>query len=192
MAITEKVFSEVEVRKIGIKIEGATKADVCECVGGAEEEMDVKIMTKKCRGVTSKTRTKGTGTGNVKLSLHMPQDLFASLYGMEDEKLLDGVIAYGENSLHPVFCMTEEVLDEDDNVKYKAYPKCSIQKGFSRSVENGGEEVKEVEVEIAVMPDKYGYGLYEAIAEDLTETGATEKWMEEFTPDLVRKDTSPA
>ena len=31
--VTEKVFSEAEVRKIAIRIEGAEKADVNECVG---------------------------------------------------------------------------------------------------------------------------------------------------------------
>ena len=56
--ITEKVFSEAEVRKLGIKIAGAAKADVNECVGSAEEELEVKTVTKKCRGVCRKIENK--------------------------------------------------------------------------------------------------------------------------------------
>lgn len=190
MPITNTVFSEAEVRKIGIKTGTAAKANICECVGTAEEEMNVKTISKKCRGVVTKTRTKGTGTGTIKLSLHMPQDIFASMFGMESANLIDGVIGYGETSLHPVFCLTEEVLDEDDNVKYKAYPNCSIQKGFTRSVENGAEEIKEIELEIAIMPDENGYGLYEAVATDLTDETLKTKWMENFTPDLVKKTSA--
>lgn len=42
--ITEKVFSEAEVRKIGIKIGEAAKADINECVGTWEEELEVKTV----------------------------------------------------------------------------------------------------------------------------------------------------
>ena len=81
--ITEKVFSEAEVRKLGIKITGAAKADVNECVGSVEEELEVKTVTKKCRGVVAKSRTKGTGKGTLKVTAHVEQDLFANMYGME-------------------------------------------------------------------------------------------------------------
>lgn len=182
--ITSKVFSEAEVSEIGIKIEGATKADISKCVGTAEEEMEVKTVTKRCKGVVTKSRTKGTGKGTVKLSLHMAQDLFASLFDMENEELADGVIGYGDTSVHPVFCLTEKLEDEDGNIKYKAYPKCSIQTGFSRKVENGAEEISEIEIEIAVMPDDNGFGLYEAVATDITES-IQAAWMENFTPELV-------
>lgn len=184
--VTDKVFSEVEVRKIAIKIEGAAKADINECVGTWEEEMTTKTITKKCRGVVTKSRTKGTGNGTIKASLHMSQDMFADMYGMQHKELKDGVIAYGTKSMHPVACITVEVLDEDDNMKLKAYPKCTIQTALSRKVENGSEEVTEIELELAVMPDEYGFGLYEAIEEDITDESLKTKWMEEFTPELTR------
>lgn len=184
--ITEKVFSEVEVRKIGIKIEGAQKADVNECVGSMEEEMEVKTVSKKCRGVITKERTKATGRGTLKITLHMPQDMFADIRGMKQEGLKDGVIAYGTSSLHPIVTITAEVLDEDDNIKWKGYPNCSIRSALSRSVENGGEEVAEIELEVSVSPDAAGNGLYEAVDADLTDETLRQKWLEEFDPAMCK------
>lgn len=188
--VTSKVFSETEVRQIAIKLEGVEKADINECVGTWEEEMAVKTVTKSCRGVVSKSRTRGTGNGTIKASMHMQQDLFADLYGMQQKGLKDGVIAYGTKSLHPVACVTVKVLDEDDNVKYKAYPKCTIQTAMSRKVENGSEEVALIELELAVMPDDEGNGLYEAVEEDLIEEELKTKWMSEFTVDMVKKEVT--
>lgn len=184
--ITEKVFSEAEVREIAIRVEGAEKADRNECVGVWEEELSVKTVIKKCRGVLAKSRTKGTGNGTIKASLHMAQDLFAELYGMRQEGLKDGVIAYGTSSLHPVFCVTARVLDEDDNEKLKAYPKCTIQKALARKVENGGEEISEIELELTIMPDNFGNGLYEAVVTDLADEELKNKWLEEFTPEMTK------
>lgn len=186
--VTENVFSEVEARKLGIKIEGAQKADVNECVGSIEEELEVKTVTKKCRGVVTKSRTKGTGRGTLKVTAHVQQDIFASMYGMEQKGLKEGVIAYGMNSLHPVACITVEVLDEDDNKKYKAYPNCTIQSALSRKIEAGTEEISEIEMEIAVMPDEFGNGLYEAVESDLKDETVKTKWLEEFEPKLVQAE----
>lgn len=184
--ITEKVFSEAEVRKIGIKIGEAAKADINECVGTWEEELEVKTVVKKCRGVVSKSRTKGTGNGTIKASMHMAQDLFAEMYGMKQEGLKDGVIAYGTKSLHPVFCVTALVLDEDDNEKLKAYPNCTIQTALTRKVENGAEEIAEIELELAITPDEEGNGMYEAVVTDLTDEDLKTKWLELFSPELVK------
>lgn len=186
--ITETVFSEVEVRRLGIKFPDTQKADVNECIGNAEEEMEVKTVTKKCRGVVTKSRTKGTGKGTLKITGHVQQDVFASMYGMEQTGLKEGVIAYGMNSLHPVVCITMEVLDEDDNKKYKAYPQCTIQSALARKIEAGTEEIAEIELEITIMPDEYGNGLYEAVESDLKDEDLKTKWMEEFTSKLVQTE----
>lgn len=187
MPVTDKVFSEYEVTKIGIKLKDDEKADINECVGSAEEEMEVKTVTKKCRGRVTKERTRGTGKGTVKLKLHIAQDLLTALYGMNNVELKDGITAHGIPSLHPEFTMTELIIDEDDNEKLKAYPNCSVKSALSRKVENGGEEVNEVELEISVNPDKYGFGMYEAVASDLTDETVKTKWMESFEPSMTRK-----
>lgn len=189
--MANKVFSDFEVEELGIKFNGKTKFETMGCVGSAEESLEVKTVSKKCRGVVAKTRTKGTGTGEVKLSLHMPYDIFTTAYGLEATGLKEGVRAYGQLSIHKEFCMVQKVSDEDGNVKYKAYPKCMIKDGISRKVENGAEEVAELEVTISIMPDELGYGMYEALESDITDGKIKTDWMTAFTPDLVKASAAP-
>lgn len=40
------------------------------------------------------------------------------------------------------------------------------------------------------MPDEDGEGLYEAVESDLKDAVAKQKWMEEFTKDLVKTDVA--
>ena len=56
---------------------------------------------------------------------------------------------------------------------------------MARKIENGAEEVAETELEISVMPDDYGIGMYEMIADEKADQELIKKWMTEFTPDLV-------
>lgn len=184
--ITTTDFTEVEITKLGIKIGDAEKAEVIDCAGKLEEEMNCKTMQKKCGSRILKTRTKGTGDGKVKVAIYCPQDLFANLYGMKREGLKDGVIAYGTKSQHAVALITAEVVNEDGEKKYKAYPNCTIQTALSRTVDNSSEDINMIELELAVMPDEDGEGLYEAVESDLTDETTKQKWMEEFTKELVK------
>jgi hypothetical protein len=77
------------------------------------------------------------------------------------------------------------VVDEDGAEKYKAYPNCIFKARPTLSTENGAEEVAEVEIEIAIMPDENGFGMYEALAEGLDETIKT-GWMDNFNYELVK------
>lgn len=77
-------------------------------------------------------------------------------------------------------------MDEDDNEKLKAYPNCTIQTALTRKVENGAEEIAEIELELAITPDEEGNGMYEAVVTDLTDEDLKTKWLELFTPELVK------
>lgn len=179
------VFSEYELRKIGIKIEGEEGYETVECVGSCEEGMNAKVVTKKCRGVVRKKTVKGDGTGTLKFSMHIPYAIYTKAFGMELDGLIDGVKAYGENSRHKTMSIVEDVFDEDGNEKFKAYPNCIIETGLTNKIENGAEEVAEIELEVSVMPDEHGNGMYEALASGLDET-VKSKWMTAFTPELVQ------
>lgn len=185
----DTVFSEYEVRELGVIMDEENNVSV-KCVGTAEEEMDVQTVVKRCRGKVSKTRTRGTGNGTLTISAHLPYDLYHDMFDFRNDGLKKGVYAYGEDSLHKVFTITERIFDEDGNEKLKAYPKCSIQTGVARNVENGADEVAEVELEVAIMPDDHGEGMYEALITDLDEedkeTLVTE-WMTKFNRKLVEK-----
>lgn len=186
--ITESVFSDFEIRKMGIKVEGDETYTACDCVGTCEEELEVLVVTKKCRGLTAKTRVKSTGAGTLTISAHFPYELWTKLYAMSNEGLVEGVQAYGRNSAHKPFSIVMDTFDEDGNEKFRAYPACIMQVGPTRSVENGAEEVAEMEIEIGIMPDDAGNCLYEAMVRDLgTDTKSLRtKWMSEFTPELVQ------
>lgn len=182
------VFSEYELREMGIKFtEDDTDYSNADCVGSCEEELEAITITKKCRGVVRKTRTKGTGNGTLKISMHCPWDIYTEMYGMNLNTLIDGVKAYGRNSVHKTFSITQHVFDEDEIEKFKAYPNCILKSGLARKIENGAEEVAEIEIEVSIMPDDYGNGMYEALASELKDTDAKTNWMTKFNPDMVQK-----
>lgn len=180
------VFSDFELDQLGIKLNGANAYVSANCVGSCEEEMETKTVTKSCRGVVVKKIARGTGNGTLKLSLHIPYAVYTEAYGMDLDTLIAGVKAYGKNSVHKTLSIVMHIKDEDGAEKLKAYPNCILEAGMSRKIENGAEEVAELELEISVMPDEYGNGLYEAIVDDVTDTNAKTTWMTNFTPDLVQ------
>lgn len=183
----DKVFSEYEVKETAVKFEGEQAYDRVGCVGSLEEEMNQKTITKKCEGIIVKQVTKGDGTGELKVNLHMRYEHFVKMYGMNFEGLKDGVHAYGKNSTHKRFSQVCKVLDEEDRIKYVAYPRCVVISGKARKIENGAEEVAEVELTIGVMPDDYGNGVYEALESEIKDEDLKTKWMTDFTPELVKE-----
>lgn len=178
----DTVFSEFEARQMNFTLDETVYR--VECIGSVEEENEVRKTIKKCRGVTKKTRTKGTGAGTLKITAHMPYELYVKLHGMDKSSLAQGVYAYGTQSLHPVVLITALILDEDDVEKFKAWPQCTVSTGPARKIENGAEEVAETEMEISYGPDDNGEGFYEALAASVDEAIAS-AWMEEWTPALV-------
>lgn len=179
------VFSEFEIESMGLKFAGDPTYSIMDCIGSAEEELTTKTITKKSRGTVVKTVVKGTGEGSIKVSAHVPMDIYEKAHGMQLDGLVAGVKAYGRNSVHSAFSLTVKVKDEDGNIKYKAYPSCIIKSGLTKKTENGAEEVAEIELEISVMPDEEGNAIYESLATALTEPLAT-TWMTAFTPALVQ------
>lgn len=184
MATTIEQFSEFEVKESTVKFSGETEAEKIGCVGKLGETLNAKTVTKKCEGVVQKSTTRGDGTGELAFTLHMRESVFRKIFGMERTKLKAGVYAYGQGSRHKEFCYTAKALDEDGNIKYKAYPRCCVTSGISRNIENGAEEVAEIEVTAAIMPDEYGEGMYEAFAEELDETTASQ-WLTAFSRELI-------
>lgn len=186
----EVVFSEFELLEMGIKFEDEETYNSANCTGKNDEEMVVKVIEKKCRGTVVKKVVKPTGEGKIKVTMHCPWDVYTKMYGMNLDTLIDGVKGYGRNSRHKGFSVTQHVLDEDGNEKFKAYPNCVLEAGIKRSIENGAEEVAEIELEISVQPDEYGQGLYEALASELQDESVKAKWMTEFTPELVQVESA--
>lgn len=188
--MTNGVFSEFEVKEQHIKMADEDSYSTMSCVGSSEEELEVKIITKKCRGAIAKEKVKGTGNGTLTESLHVPRDIYNKMYDMNRPNLKKGVYAYGQNSSHPEFSITQRVLDEDGAEKFKAYPRCVLESGPKRPVENGQEEVPELELTIKLLPDDNGECMYEALKSELDEETAG-KWLEHFDTSLVQSTVVP-
>lgn len=182
-------FSKWELRKLAIKLKGATEYKHADCVGTLEEEFEMKTVTKSCRGVVKKSKTKPIG-GTLNLSLHIPYDLYCGMFDMERDDLIEGVQGYGINNVHQEFSAVGELYNEDDEMMLVAYPNCVNAAGPNTNVENGSEEVAEVELEITLTPDENGYLRYEALPDELTDQTVKTKWMTEFAPELVAKSPS--
>ena len=189
--MTNGVFSEFEVEEQHIKMADEDSYSTMSCVGSSEEDLEVKIITKKCRGAIAKEKVKGTGNGTLTESLHVPRDIYNKMYNMNRPNLKKGVYAYGQNSSHPEFSITQRVLDEDGVEKFKAYPRCVLESGPKRPVENGQEEVPELELTIKLLPDDNGECMYEALKSELDEEIAG-KWLEHFDTSLVQSTVVPA
>lgn len=187
MARYTSVFSNYEIKNASIKLAGAEEYTKLGCVGSLDEELEVKVVTKNCEGVLAKSVARGSGSGTLSLSLHMKYDLYIEAFGMNIEGLAEGVYAYGKNSRHKEFAFVGEVHDEDGNKKLVAYPRCVMSSAPSCSIENGAEEVAEIEIEINLFPDDNGNCKYEAVVASLAEgSNIADQWMTAFTPDLVK------
>lgn len=182
----EYQFSEFETDLLGMKFDGDETYETMECIGSTQEELEVRIRTKKCRGNDWKVRVRGTGNGELTITGHIPWGIYQKAYGMRLDSLLDGVLGYGYNSVHPGFGATQRTYNEDDEVKYKAYPRCRLESGISRKIENGADEVAEIELKAKITPDEYGQGMYECLEKDLPEGITGDDWMKSFDPSMVQ------
>lgn len=184
-------YSEFEVKDTSMRFLDSTEsAKKIGCVGNLESTMDTKTITKKCEGIEVKQIIKGTGTGTGKIKLHMDCELYRDSFGMASDDLINGVYAYGKKSRHKPFCLSAHVYDEEDNEKFIAYPNTIITSGHARTIENGAEEVAEIELDLKFMPDEYGFGCYEALASELENASIKEQWIANFTPGLVKKEVA--
>lgn len=183
------VFSEFEARSMSFIFAPGDVYNV-QCIGKVECKASIRNITKNCRGTVAKKRTRPTGEGTLKVTAHLPYELYRRLHNMTQTDLSAGVYAYGKPNLHPEVIVTADIYDEDDNEKYRAWPRCTVSTGASQSIENGGDEVAEVELEIGYMPDTYGYGFYEALADDLSSTIKT-AWMNNWSVGLMHGEPAP-
>ncbi|PHF56811.1 phage tail protein, partial [Bacillus thuringiensis] len=94
---------------------------------------------------------------NVKISGHMQLKVIRNIFGITNEGLIDGVYSYGIDSLGKDFAFVAEELDIfEENTRLIAFPNCTSATGFVKSVENGAEELAEVELEVTALSDEFG------------------------------------
>ena len=193
MAITSAdVYSYFECDQLAIKVTGEEAYTRDDCIGSVEVERETKTVTKSCRGVVKKRKTKPTGNGTITLKLHIKLGLYRKLTAMTNEGLQPGVYAWDNTVSMPEASVTARVKDEDDNIMYLAYPRAKVEELNTLSIENGAEEVAEVEIKLSYMPDDYNKGEYQALADELTgEVLNEDNWMTAFSSELAQLATTP-
>ncbi len=87
-AIADTVFSEYEVRQMNV-IVADKQVGTIKGIGSLEEEAEVKIVVKKCRGTVAKTRTRGTGAGTHKVTMHIPLAIYNKNLNMDQSEVAE-------------------------------------------------------------------------------------------------------
>ena len=188
----EKNFADYEMKEFSARdydYNSDTAATKVACVGNIEHELNTKTVTKSCEGVVVKSRTRGDGTGTLTVNGHFKYSFLIDSLGMERTALKKGIVAYGKNSKHKEKTLTAKVTDEDENVKYVAYPNATMTKGHVLNIENGAEEVAQIEMEFSLMPDEYGECYYEALEEELSDEPIKSKWLTNFNRSLIQVES---
>ena len=197
MATIIEEFDAVKITNASIQfIENGTQqlGTPFGCIGTIEGETELTEFSKKCEGVETKKITKPLKMNNT-VSAHIPVQVARDLFGMSNKDLKPGVYTYGANSKGKNFVLTADVIDEfQDVTKLIAFTNCTSTTGFKLSIENGSDELAELEIEFTAMKDKAGNFYYEAITAELEESDKDffiEEWHSSFTPTLVKGVPTP-
>ncbi|GIN71247.1 hypothetical protein J14TS2_17220 [Bacillus sp. J14TS2] len=158
------------------------------CMGSITGETEMRDIVKNCEGVESKKISKPVRMNNT-VNAHIPIQVARDFFGLSNKDLKPGVWAYGTLSKGKKFIFTADVIDEfEDIVKLIAFVNCTNATGFRIQIENGSEEVAQLELEFSVLPDELKNFYYEALVNDLGDETVAKQWHKQFTTDLVKSD----
>lgn len=154
-------------------------------VGSIEGETTLKVLIKRSEGQEVKSRNKPEKI-TLTISAHIPVKVVRDLFGISPEGLKPGVYKYSQNAKGKEFVYTADVIDEfEDIVKLIAFPKCVSATGFKFSIENGADEVAQMELELTAYPDEKGNLMYDAFVAELSDATVSEQWHTQFNYELV-------
>lgn len=161
------------------------------CIGSVEGETTLKELIKKCEGVEVAKKTKPE-KHDLTISAHVPVAIVRELFGITNEDLKPGVYKYSQNSKGKRFVFTADVIDEFEEItKLIAFPNVVSTTGFKFAIENGADEVAEMEVEVTAYPDAKTNLYYEAYISELEDPSIADTWHTAFDYSLVEAIPSP-
>ena len=190
--MAEKIITEfdaVSLRNVTAQFfEGGTPAPGTSfgCAGSVEGETESIEIVKRCAGVTTKKITKPQQM-NLTYSGHLPVKVLRDVFGLTNEGLKPGVYSYGQDARPKNFILTADVVDEfEDVTKLIAFPGVTTSTGLKiQGIENGAEEVAEIELEFTVLPDENRQFYYEALVPELDDQTVADQWHTAFSRELV-------
>ena len=154
------------------------------CIGTLDATSNVEEIVKKCEGVIVK-KVKRITDMTVALTGHAKIPAARDVMGLSNKGLKTGVYAYGTDTFSNPFIFAAKVLDMDGKVKYIAFTNLENVKGLSVKVNNDTTEIEMKDFEFSALADKNKKFYYEAYEDELEDTEVKEKWLTNFTPDLV-------
>lgn len=192
-----EVFDECKITDTHVKTYdrktgtlSSEKAKKLGCTGKIELSSEYKTIVKNCEGVevnSARKLVKLTG----KISAHMPLAIARTMFGLSNEGLKAGVYGLSDTSNTPKMCLTTKAIDLfTDEEKLICLPKISFTSGFAKTIDNTVEEIAEVELEFSAYKDENKQFYYEACASEVDTDTIANKWLEEFTPTLVKATTT--
>ncbi|WP_431030054.1 phage tail protein [Lysinibacillus sp. LZ02] len=190
--MAEKIIEEFDATRItnfAIKFKGDEQASSFGCVGKIEGSSESVAIVKKCEAVEKKRKSK-VQKMVLTLSAHVKVATLRRIFGIKNNGLKPGVYRYGTDSIGEDFTLTATAIDEfEDEQKLIAFSNCANNTGFKITVENGVEEVAELELEYTALPDVSNgiyYEAYLAELDEVTKEQFVSDWHSNFTPELVK------
>lgn len=189
-----ETFDPVSIKNTSVQFKGDDKDKSTKfgCVGSIEGETEMKELVKHCEGVEVRKRVKPEKM-TLTLEGHVKVDVMRNIVGLENKDLKKGIYRYSTDAKGKEFTLTGDVEDEfEDVTKLIAFPNCISNEGLKFSIENGADEVAEVEMEFDAYPEGKDI-YYEAIIDELDDDDKDdiqEKWHSEFDMDLIEEPSA--
>lgn len=187
--ITE--YNEYNITNAHIRFKKGGELQAAEkmgCTGKLALETELREISKTCEGAVVQKWVKvvqanGTFTGHVRV------DVLRKIFGLTNDNLKQGVYGYGETSVNGSGALTFMSTDVTREIeKLIGFPNISFTEGLKFELENGKEEIAEIELAFTAMLDDNKNVYYEAFVDELAEKDKEDikaKWFTEFNPELV-------
>lgn len=159
------------------------------CIGTLEGTSDAEAVEKKCEGTVVKS-IKKVKKIDVTMTGHPYSSVLRDVSGLTNEGLKEGIYGYGVDIKSKKIVFTAKIQDMEGNIKYIAFPNMDDVKGLNIKVNNDVTEIEMKDFEFSALKDKNNMFYYEAFEKDLKDAEVKEKWLNNFTEDLV-KNTAP-
>ena len=155
------------------------------CINDIEVEPEAREITKTCEGVQVLNRQQ-IDYLTLTINAHFNPGILRKMDGLTNEGLEVGVYGYPKYPKGAQLVITAKVKDENQIVKYIAFPKVSAPNGLSFSIDDTEDEVQLSERELRAYNDVNDMSYYEAFESELESDEIKAQWLTEFTPELVK------
>lgn len=181
-------FDNFNIEEASIKFEGDEEATEYGCVGTLDVEPEQEDLSKTC-GLKLLKSKKITKWLTVTINAFVKRKVSNSLYGLTNEGLAEGVYGLPADAKTKQGVFAAVVTDFDGNRKLIAFPIVENAAGLKMSIDNAATEVGQSEIEFKALQDENGFFYYEAMEGEIIDSTLKQKWLSNFTPELVKSST---